>query len=128
MLLRKIIKPIDKLVEKIIAAAFRVLTAAVFSIFITGILLIPFNYYDIYASQGNPDKAVICPIRGSSDSRRQYKIYYDFNGNLHTLSVTSSLMHQLYSKENYKNYQLILTVRKAFLGSYIIEDWQLDKR
>jgi hypothetical protein len=129
ILFRKIAKSIDKLVEKIIAVALRVLIAAVFSIFITGILLIPFNYYDIYASRGNPSETVICPLRGVVSSRN-HSIYYDFGGSLHALTTTpgNSLMNEIYSKGNYKEYQLLLTVRKAFLGSYIIEDWQLDKR
>lgn len=125
--LRKIIKSTDKPVERIIAAGLRVLIAAVFSIFVTGILLIPFNYYDIYASQGNPSKTVYCPLEGVV-SHGHHTIYYDFDGSLHALSTVPRLLNEISSKGNYKEYELILTIRKAFLGSYIIEDWQLHKR
>jgi hypothetical protein len=111
VLLRKIIKSFDKLVQKIIAVGLRVLIAAVFSVFISGILLIPFNYYDIYASRGNPSETVICPLEGLVASR-SHTIYYDFGGSLHALTFTSgnSLMTAIYLKGNYKEYQLLLTV------------------
>jgi hypothetical protein len=40
----------------------------------------------------------------------------------------SQLMNENYAKGNYEKYQLVITVKKALFGSYVLEDWDLKKR
>jgi hypothetical protein len=126
--LRNEMNSVDNLPGKVVAVAIRVLSAAIFSWFVTGILLIPFNYYDIHAAQGNSSEAIYCPVTGLTANAKDNSIIYEFGGSSHILYGSSTLMNEIYSKGNYKEYQLRLTVKKALFGSYFLEDWDLYKR
>ena len=115
----------DDMIGKIVAVSIRVLSAAIFSWFVTGILLIPFNYYDIHAAQDNPSEIVYCPVTGLVEDARKSCVYYEFSGSTHIVygvSGSSKLMREIYLKGNYKEYQLRLTMKKALFGSYFLED------
>ncbi len=126
--LRNEMNSVDNLPGKVVAVSIRILSAAIFSWFVTGILLIPFNYYDIHAAQGNSSEAIYCPVTGLTANAKDNSIIYEFGGSSHILYGSSKLMNEIYSKGNYKEYQLRLTVKKALFGSYFLEDWDLEKR
>jgi hypothetical protein len=126
--LRKEINAAGSVFGKIIAVSVRVLSAAIFSWFITGILLIPFNYYDIHAAQRNYSETFYCPITGLIADARKNCVYYEFSGSSHIVYGYSKLLNEIYLKGNYREYQLGLTVKKALFGSYSLEDWWLVKR
>jgi hypothetical protein len=120
----------DNTIGKVVAVSIRIISAVIFSWFVTGILLIPFNYYDIHAAEGNSSDIIYCPVTGLVADGRKNCVYYKFSGSTHILYGTpgSTLINEINAKGNYEEYRLRLTVKKALFGSYIIEEWDLDKR
>jgi hypothetical protein len=106
----------------------RVLRSAVCAWFVSGIILIPFNYYNIYVAQNNPAIIVHLPITGVVANAKSHKIYYEFNGKMGLLNGKDDLMNEIYDKGNYMDYSLVVIIHAALFDSYFIEDWYIQKK
>lgn len=122
------LKTIDNSTEKIGAIIIQILYFAIISWLITGILLIPFNYYNIYKARDTLPETKYLEIKGLVARPRNNKIFYEFNGKMNVLYGKINLMNEIYAKGNFKDYYLTITVHKGLLGSYLVEDWDIIRR
>lgn len=96
--------------------------------FLTGIVIVPFNYYNIYISQKSPLEIVYCDIEGLVSRARNSKIYYVFNDKQYVLYGHNKLMDEIYEKKNYKDYKLTIKLRRGLFNSYTLDDWEILNR
>ena len=115
-----------KSLERILIIFLYVCKVLCLSWFITGICLIPFNYYNIYKSKKNTSEIIYCDIIGVSTYSKNRSVFYTFEGKTNILYGYIPIMEHM--KEEYSNFQLIAHVRKGFLNTYILEDWNIKKK
>lgn len=96
--------------------------------FLAGIILVPFNYYNIYTAKKNKLNTVYCEITGISTYSQNRSIFYIFNGRTNTMYGYNELMDEIKDDAKYKNYYFVANVREGILDSYIIETWSIQKK
>jgi hypothetical protein len=122
-----VFKPQKILFESILEVLLYIIRISVFSWFISGILLIPFNYYNIYVSESNSRETLYLPIKSVYSRPRNNVIYYEFRGKTKILYGKIKIMDEIFNNKNYKDYQLIMRVHAALFNSYVIEGWDIEK-
>lgn len=96
--------------------------------FISCILLIPFNYYNISVAKKNDLEYVDCLVKGGAKYSRDRRIFYEFNGELNSTFANKPIMEELRKSRNYDDYVFIAAIRKGLFGSYYLEDWDIKRR
>lgn len=96
--------------------------------FISGILLIPFNYYTINSSKSNPLKFENCEIVKITTETQNRKVFYKFNGKTYILYAYKPIMEELKNSEAYKEYFFVAGVRQSILNTYILENWDIERK
>jgi len=98
-----------------------------------GILLSPFNYYDVHVARQNPLDSITCNIDSTTISEKNpdetqtstiYYHAYDKPGKIETHDYLKALayMHVLHS---YGQYRLMLGVHKGVLNTWWLDKWSL---
>ncbi len=100
----------------------------ILALFISGILLIPFNYYNISMAKKNHLEYVDCVVRGVPTFSKNRTIYYEFNGELNTTFANKQISEEIRKSKNYDDYVFIAAIRKGLWGSYYLEDWDIRRR
>jgi len=116
----------DGAIVKVFAIFLRCLTAVIFSWFLTGILLIPLNYYIIHTAKYSAAYTMDLKINGLGTRKRTRKIFYEFNGSGRTVYANAKTIDWI--SKNYNDYRLRVTIRKASLGTLVIENWEIVKK
>ena len=116
----------DEPLVKIFAILIRCLSAVIFSWFLTGILFIPLNYYIIDTAKNTAAYTLDLKITGLGTKRGTQKIFYEFNSSGRTVYLSAQIIGGIY--KSYDNYRLRVTVRKAILGTLVIEDWDIVRK
>lgn len=110
------------------ALTVRILTVLIFSWFVAGTILTPFNYYDIYIARQNYVEYVDCKITKVSTYSRDRKLFYEFRNQTNVLYTYKPIMEEIRKNEQYEAYVLSAKVRSGLLGSYLLEDWEIKKK
>ena len=121
-------KNLDYLIDKIISAILYSIKNLILSWFLSGIIIIPFNYYDIYVSKFNPSQTLILPIKSLYSRPRNNVIFYEFKGKTMILNGRIKIMDEIFNKKNFKDYELIFVVHPALIDSYVLEDWDIQRK
>lgn len=116
------------LIDKSVMVALRMLSSAVMSCFFAGILLIPFNYYNINVSRSNPTETIVAPIESVYAHGGNDVVYYRFKGKIRALHGKVPIMNEIFERKDFSNYDLYLEVRKGLLSTYVLEYWNIVKR
>lgn len=114
--------------KDLVVLFFNVIKFAVFSWFLAGIVLIPFNFYNIYISKKNTLEAYECKITGISTYSQNRCVFFVLEGETNVIYLYKPIMEDLKNKKNYNEYKFIVDVRQGLLGSYVLEDWDIQKR
>lgn len=100
----------------------------VVSYFIAGILLIPFNYYNIIKSKKNNSTFENCEIIGISTYSKNRTIFFKFKGNTNVLYAYTPIMEVIKNNGRFKDYVFNIKYKKGLLDSYILESWSIEKK
>jgi len=125
-----------------VLATFMLLAQSLFVAFlICFAILSPFNLYDHYVAKNNIEETIDCDIDHISytsstknhgyflvASEGQYAMGYEFNNKYNTLRTNDELVREIYDQKDYKNYTLLITIKQALLGSFIIQNWSITKK
>jgi len=128
VIMMKEVRVTNLFIYKLLVIVMRLIYATILAWFITGILLIPLNYYIIHTADNTESKTMYLEIRGLIARPRNNKIYYELNGAMNILNGERKIMNEVYQRQNYKDYQLKMVVHEAMFGVLIIEDWDIVKR
>ena len=106
----------------------RIIKSLVLAWFIAGIILIPFNYYNIYSSESNSLETMNCKITGLSTYSKNRTIFFILDGKTNTIYGYKPIMEEIRLDGKYRDYQLVAQVREGLLNSYILEHWEIEKK
>ena len=93
---------------------------------IAGIILIPFNYYNIYKSQANDSKTMKCEIEKVNTKGKSY-LYFKVDNKTNLINGYIRNMKDI-NNSNANKYWLILKTRPGLLGTYIVENWDIEHK
>lgn len=108
--------------------AFGVVKLIVVAYFISGMLLIPFNYYTIHSSKEAPLTYEKCEIVKITTETQNRKIFYRFRGKVNILYAYKPIMEELKNNGEYKEYFFVAGVREGNLNTYILESWDIERK
>ncbi len=125
-----------KIADRLFYAFISLVLSAAISIIVAGILVTPFNYYNLHVAKQNHADTVRCEIDSanigarSGDGSEPNTIYYHFGDKqaiiqTHTENFRIANMRQLHT---FSQFRLKLTTHKAFLGSYWLEAWKIEDK
>jgi len=125
-------KPADRLFYAMLC----LLVTTIGSWTIASMALIPFNYYNVYAAKKNIADTLHCNIDSTvvghrtSDEMVPNTIYYhtESRQNIITSMGQTGLIANMRAMHIENQFELKLTVHKALLGSYWLEQWQIEKK
>jgi hypothetical protein len=98
---------------------------------IATIILIPFNYYERHIAQDSAPQTLICGLDEFVSRYGHQEIAYTCDGRENILyctglSIEDSLATQ--PVQYLKSHQLIITARRALMGSYVIDEFHIAGR
>lgn len=96
--------------------------------FIIGMVLIPFNYYNIQIAKKQPLETAYCEITGISTYTQNRTLFFLLNGRTNALYSYNKTMDEIKENAQYKGYYFIAELRQGLLGSYILENWSIQKK
>ena len=96
--------------------------------FLAGIILIPFNYYNIHTAKENSLEIINCEIEGVSTYSKNRKVFFSLNERTNVIYDFKPIMEDIKDNGKFKDYYFVAELRKGFLGSYILEDWDIQKK
>lgn len=106
----------------------KILKIVVIAYFVSGIILIPFNYYTIYNSKKNISILEKCEITGISTYSKNRTIFYKFKGKENALYGFKPIMETIKENNKFKEYYFVAKVKKGFLDTYILENWDIVQK
>jgi len=104
------------------------LKIAVIAYFISGIFLIPFNYYTIYNSKENALSSEKCEITGISTYSKNRSIFYNFKGKTNVVNGFKPIMEDIKDDGKFENYYFAAEVRPGVCNTYILESWDIIQK
>jgi hypothetical protein len=125
-----------------VLAAFMLFAKSLFVGFIiNSAILSPFNIYDHYVAKNNIVETVHCNIDNisyTSNSQKhgyflaasegQYAMSYTLNDKGNTLRTNNDIVRDRYEQKDYKDYTLLISIKQGLLGSFIIQNWSVEKK
>jgi drug/metabolite transporter (DMT)-like permease len=100
----------------------------IISLFLAGIILIPFNYYNIYKAKEKPLEVAKCEIKGVSTYSKNRKIFFVLYGRTNVMYGFTPIMEDIKANGKFKDYYFVAEIRKGFLNSYILENWSIERK
>lgn len=104
------------------------LKIAVIAYFISGIFLIPFNYYTIYNSKENALSSEKYEITGISTYSKNRSIFYNFKGKTNVVNGFKPIMEDIKDDGKFENYYFAAEVRRGVCNTYILEGWDIIQK
>jgi hypothetical protein len=97
---------------------------------LTIIVLTPFRFAIVQASNKQPSEAVACEIKSYYKKRNRQKIFvrYEFEGQPKKKKITYKEYQRLVQAPKGTTYQLVLNVRKSLLDTYVIRDYVISEK
>lgn len=96
--------------------------------FLAGIMLIPFNYYNIHTAKENSIEIINCEIKGISTYSQHRNVFFVLNERTNVIYGFKPIMEEIKDNGKFNNYYFIAEFRKGLLGSYILESWDIQKK
>ena len=104
-----------------------VIQRIILSWFISGIILIPFNYFLIFSVKNNNSLSKKCEIINVSTYTKNRCIFYKLDNQTNVLYGYIPIMEEINENKKFENYNLILRVKKGLFNTYLMEDWNIIK-
>jgi magnesium-transporting ATPase (P-type) len=120
--------PENDKIDKLIYWGFSIIKVSIFSWFLTGVILIPFNYYIIHTAKDQHLEGVKCEVIGVSTLSRNTTISYKLYNVTNVTYGYNPIMERMKAGANYKNYYFIAYTRKGLLNSYVLEKWEIQRK
>jgi hypothetical protein len=111
---------------KMVSLGINVVFTAIVAWLIAGIILIPFNYYNIYKSQANDSQTMKCEIEKVNTKGKSY-LYFKVDNKTNLINGYIRNMKDI-NNSNANKYWLILKTRPGLLGTYIVENWDIEHK
>jgi hypothetical protein len=122
--------------DRLFYAAVCLVVTVIGALTLAYMVLIPFNYYNVHVAKQNTADTVHCNIDSAviglhtGNEVKPNTIYYHFQNRPNSIENTSqtkliATMHALHAESMYN---LKLTVHKALLGSYWLQDWKMESK
>lgn len=94
-------------------------------ILVQSLILMPFDFFNFRKSQGNVEFVENCDImRISSRKGRSRAIYFKYEDKIHIIRSRKTL-GEVWDTKEYKNYSLLISVKKGLFKTLIIQDWEV---
>ncbi len=101
---------------------------SIISYFLSGIMMIPFNYYNIQIANEKSLEIVNCEIKNVSTYSKNRCVFYNFKGNTNVMYGYTPVMEEIKDNGKFKDYCFIVKCRTGLFGSYIMESWRIEKK
>ena len=119
--------------ERLFYAFLSLVGSVIVTSMAAGLLLTPFNYYNIHVASKTIADTVRCEIdaayigKHTEDGSLPNIIKYHFLGNSDSIQTPTESVRiaNMNVFRSYSQYWLVLTTHKALLGTYWIEDWKI---
>lgn len=95
---------------------------------IAGVLLIPFNYYNLHIAKSNGLEHRDCIIKKVSAYSKNRTIFYELDGRTNAKYAYKPIMEEIMATGDYDEYVFVANVRKGLFSSYILVSWDIRKR
>lgn len=94
---------------------------------LTGILLIPFNYYNLHVGSTNSSFTEVVRMEGLASTRRRKAdtLYFRYKGRMNVIYGETPELTAIARAQTVKNYRLVLTLSQGVAGSYILSNWEV---
>lgn len=128
--LKKILKEYSKIEkkDKYLFLGINILKIAVIAYFVSGIILIPFNYYNIYNSKKHTSILEKCEITGISTYSKNRTIFYKFKGKINVQYGYKPIMETIKENNKFEEYNFEAQVKEGFFGTYILDSWDIVQK
>lgn len=118
--------------KHILVTLLRLAFSLLIAWFIAGLLLTPFNYYNIHVAKQNPLEQVDCEIdvverKGKRRMRNRY-IYYKLHGRFNMKHVSKAVINEIRTSSDDDNFVFAAEIRKGLLGSYYLERGEVKRK
>ncbi|WP_345255453.1 hypothetical protein [Flaviaesturariibacter amylovorans] len=111
--------------EKIVMAFLQLAKGAVVSYLVVGFPIeVAWDLVNRSVTGGRPTETLECPVESFSTSKNP-KIWYRFQGGLEQVPMVNS-WRELYEDESPEGHFIVLKARPALLGTWLVEDWDLQ--
>jgi hypothetical protein len=114
--------------DKFLFFGINIIQIAVIAYFVSGIILIPFNYYAIYSSKTNTLTVENCEITGISNYSKNRTIFYKFKGKTNVVNGFKPIMEIIKDNGKFRKYYFAAEVKKSICNTYILESWDIVKK
>lgn len=114
--------------DKLLFLVINSLKIGVIAYFVSGIILIPFNYYTIYNSKESPVSSEKCEITGISTYSKNRSIFYNFKGKTNVVNGFKPIMEDIKDDGKFENYYFAAEVRRGVCNTYILESWDIIQK
>lgn len=114
--------------DKLLFLVINTIKISVIAYFVSGIILIPFNYYAIYNSKKNNLSVENCEITGISTYSKNRSIFYKFKGKTNVINGFKPIMENIKDNGKFENYYFVGEVRKSICNTYILENWSIIEK
>jgi len=98
---------------------------AIISWLFTGILLIPFNYYNIHVAKEGKTINKSVEIKKLVARARNNCIFFKYDGRMNVVYGHKPIMNDIYNKQDTNKYYLVLDMNEGLLGSYVLNKWDI---
>jgi hypothetical protein len=115
--------------DKILSFSFcfeKLLKNFVFSFIISGVILVPLNYYIIDFSKRNPVMYKSFDIVSVSTSKARGQLRFEFMSKIKVLYSYDKILYDI--KKHPNKFKLSIKMRKSILNTYVIDDWKIEYR
>lgn len=104
----------------------KIVKSLVFSFTISGIILLPLNFYIIDFSKGNPIINKNFDIASVSTSSARKQVRFEFMREIKVLYSYDEILYEV--KKHPEKYKLNIRVRKSIFNTYVLDDWNIEKK
>jgi len=116
----------DYFLGKVVSLGINIVFTAIVAWLVAGIILIPFNYYNIYNAQANDSQTLKCDIEKINTKGKSY-VYFKVDNKTNLINGYIPVMNDI-KNDNVSKYWLILKTRPGLLGTYIVENWDIEHK
>ncbi len=119
---------IKSYLDKFLFTGLNLFIVSTVSFFLAGIVLIPFNLFNIKFSKKNEIKIINCDLTGLTYKSGNSTIFYKYDNKTFVMHSSKKIMPEIYIDKDFDNYQIVFSVKKALLNTYIINDFNIIRK